>query len=274
MARNPAIAEPPGLYAISVTSELSGFTAGTLRLYEQLRPESPPPAPAAVPAATTTRTSPVWAASQNSSPTASTSSASNESSNSKTAPPYYAATTPGYAQTTPTYAGKTHTTQRNVRDRPTEKGPPPWKTTAFAQPSTRHPTPTTSNKPSQPTRMQWMPSTSKPSPLNSTPHGRRPREICSNNRHPPPSTTNAEIPWSRPVHYTNRATTALPTRGISVSEYVVLTALSRTTARPDPRVHTIRKPPGKDHFMLVPPRRLYLTGHPGSPTPTTSTPRR
>ena len=35
MARNPAIAEPPGLYAISVTSELSGFTAGTLRLYEQ-----------------------------------------------------------------------------------------------------------------------------------------------------------------------------------------------------------------------------------------------
>ena len=72
----------------------------------------------------------------------------------------------------------------------------------------------------QPTRMQWMPSTSKPSPLNSTPHGRRPREICSNNRHPPPSTTNAEIPCP-PVHYTNRATTALPTRGISVSEYVV-----------------------------------------------------
>ncbi len=35
MARNPAIAEPPGLYAISVTSELSGFTPGTLRLYEQ-----------------------------------------------------------------------------------------------------------------------------------------------------------------------------------------------------------------------------------------------
>ena len=35
MARNPAIAEPPGLYAISVTSELSGFTAGTRRLSEQ-----------------------------------------------------------------------------------------------------------------------------------------------------------------------------------------------------------------------------------------------
>ncbi|OFV73781.1 MerR family transcriptional regulator [Rhodococcus erythropolis] len=35
MTRNPTIAEPPGLYAISVTSELSGFTAGTLRLYEQ-----------------------------------------------------------------------------------------------------------------------------------------------------------------------------------------------------------------------------------------------
>lgn len=37
---------------------------------------------------------------------------------------------------------------------------------------------------------------------------------------PAPSTTNAEIPCP-PVHYTNRATTALPTRGISVSEYVV-----------------------------------------------------
>ena len=35
MTRTPIIAELPGLYAISVTSELSGFTAGTLRLYEQ-----------------------------------------------------------------------------------------------------------------------------------------------------------------------------------------------------------------------------------------------
>jgi DNA-binding transcriptional MerR regulator len=35
MVRTSDITEPPGLYAISVTSELSGFTAGTLRLYEQ-----------------------------------------------------------------------------------------------------------------------------------------------------------------------------------------------------------------------------------------------
>ncbi|MFF1555806.1 MerR family transcriptional regulator [Rhodococcus erythropolis] len=35
MAHTSDLAEPPGLYAISVTSELSGFTPGTLRLYEQ-----------------------------------------------------------------------------------------------------------------------------------------------------------------------------------------------------------------------------------------------
>ncbi|OFV76437.1 hypothetical protein [Rhodococcus erythropolis] len=62
MTRNPAIAEPPGLYAISVTSELSGFTAGTLRLYEQYGLITPTPTPAAAHAATTT--SPASAASR------------------------------------------------------------------------------------------------------------------------------------------------------------------------------------------------------------------
>ncbi|OYD60931.1 MerR family transcriptional regulator [Rhodococcus sp. OK302] len=35
MTRTSGISEPPGLYAISATAELSGFTIGTLRLYEQ-----------------------------------------------------------------------------------------------------------------------------------------------------------------------------------------------------------------------------------------------
>ena len=80
----PAIAEPPGLYAISVTSELSGFTAGTLRLYEQyglITPARTRGGTRRYNDEDLTRSGPHH---RTHTPTASTSSASNESSNSKT----------------------------------------------------------------------------------------------------------------------------------------------------------------------------------------------